>query len=325
MTLKLHADRIVNAIPGSIRDALAGDAEDALMRLLGVHVAPVLQLDKSRGAGGWCDGLSLTTDRIICYAPTPGSRRQNFTLLHELGHLLVSEDDGALDWLADRADPSGDVERLCDMIAAGILLPASTVTRVLGGKAPAPSHLQQLYTASNASEEVCAIALAARLPARGAIALIQRRSATVAFAAASGWPPLSMPRGLALPPGHPLRDLGTRQQWSGWTTPDLRLAFNEFPSAAKLSSSSFTREPLLRTQAEAGPRRTTAVLLDIAKQGDTPKDHPGSARESNHTKAHISGDELVCLVCGHTRIRGHYPCPECGVPPCPACGRCPCL
>ena len=325
MTLKLHASRLVAAIPNSIRHALAVDAEDALTRLLGIHVAPVLQPNTSRGAGGWCDGLSLSTDRIICYAPTPGSRRQNFTLLHELGHLRVSEDDDALNWLADRADPSIDLERLCDAIAAEILLPASTVTRVLSGNAPAPGHLQQLYTASRASEEVCAIALAAHLPARGAIALIQRRSATIAFAAASGWPPLPMPRGLALPPGHPLRDLGTRQRWSGWTTPDLRLAFNELPATAKRSSSSFPLTQLLRTQAEAGPRRTTAVLLAITKPGETGKYGPLAASEPVHTKANAPREQLVCPVCGHTGIREHYPCPECGVPPCPACGRCPCL
>ena len=198
--------------------------------------------------------------------------------------------------------------------------PGSSAARL-----PAPGHLQQLYAASRASEEVCAIALAACLPARGAIALIQRRSATVAFAAASGWPPLPMPRGLALPPSHPLRDLGTRQRWSGWTTPDLRLAFNTLPPTAKRSSSSFPWTQLLRTQAEAGPRRTIAVLLDITRSGETEKDGPQAAREPDYTKANAPRAELVCQVCGHAGIREHYPCPECGVPPCPACGRCPCL
>ena len=124
MALRSHANRLVAAIPANVRQALALDAEGALTGLLGIHVASVPQLQDSRGAGGWCDGLSLTTNRIICYAPSPGSRRQNFTLLHELGHLHVNDDDDALDWLADRADPSGDLERLCDAIAAGVLLPA---------------------------------------------------------------------------------------------------------------------------------------------------------------------------------------------------------
>jgi hypothetical protein len=187
-------------------------------------------------------------------------------------------------------------------------------------------HLRQLYVASHASEEVCAIALAAHLPARGAIALIQRRTATVAFAAASGWPLLSIPRGLGVPPGHPLRDLGTRQRWSGWTTPDLRLAFNKFPDGAEQPSGSLAREPLLKAQAEAGPRRTTAILLEIAKSARTEeRGRPPVGRKSDHGGPYARRVELVCPSCGHAGTRDHYPCLECGIPPCPACGRCPCL
>lgn len=322
MTLRSHANRLVAAIPANVRQALALDAEGALTGLLGIHIASVPQLQDSRGAGGWCDGLSLTTNQVICYAPSPGSRRQNFTLLHELGHLRVNDDDDALDWLADRADPAGDLERLCDAIAAGILIPPSTITQVLSGNLPEPAHLRQLYTASRASEEVCAIALAAHLPARGAVTLIQRRTATVAFAAGSGWPPLSIPRGLTVPPGHPLRELGTRQRWSGWTTPDLRLAFNALPGGAGHPSGSTSREGLLEAQAEAGPRRTTAILLDTTSRGEG---RPQAAGDADGGAPAVAKTELVCPNCGHTAAREHYPCPECGVPPCPACGRCPCL
>jgi hypothetical protein len=322
MTLKLHASRLVAAIPGNIREALTVDAEGALTGLLGINVAPVQQLRDSRGTGGWCDGLSLTTDRVICYAPSPGSRRQNFTLLHELGHLRVSEDDDALDWLADRADPSSDLERLCDAIAAEILLPAPTIIRVLAGNAPGPAHLPQLYKASNASEEVCAIALAVHLPARGAIALIQRHTATVAFAASSGWPPLSIPRGLAVPPRHPLRDLGTRQRWSGWTTPDLRLAIEESPGRENQAPS--PQEPLLRAQAEAGPRRTIAVLLDMTRSRQF-ADECTRVEGESHRGSEQSQVELICPICGHSAARDHYPCEECGISPCPACGRCRCI
>ena len=322
MTLRSHANRLVAAIPANVRQALALDAEGALTGLFGIHIASVPQLQDSRGAGGWCDGLSLTTNQVICYAPSPGSRRQNFTLLHELGHLRVNDDDDALDWLADRADPAGDLERLCDAIAAGILIPPSTITQVLSGNLPEPAHLRQLYTASRASEEVCAIALAAHLPARGAVTLIQRRTATVAFAAGSGWPPLSIPRGLTVPPGHPLRELGTRQRWSGWTTPDLRLAFNALPGGAGHPSGSTSREGLLEAQAEAGPRRTTAILLDTTSRGEG---RPQAAGDADGGAPAVAKTELVCPNCGHTAAREHYPCPECGVPPCPACGRCPCL
>ena len=321
MTLKLLANRLVSAIPGNIRQTLALNPEGALTGLLGISVAPVRQLRDSRGAGGWCDGLSFTTDRIICYAPSPGSRRQNFTLMHEYGHLHISENDEALDWLADRQDPSGDLERLCDAVAAEILLPAPTITRALAGCAPAPGHLRRLYAVSHASEEVCAIALAARLPTRGAVALIHRRTATVAFAASSGWPLLSIPRGLAIPPRHPLRDPGTRQRWSGWTTPDLRLALTQ--TTASRDQPPLPQTPLLRAQAEAGPRRTTAILLDSVRSGQ-PADENSQAAEASHADTAHVGETITCLACGYPASRGHYPCEECGVPPCPACGHCRC-
>jgi Zn-dependent peptidase ImmA (M78 family) len=320
MTLKLHASRLAAAIPENVRRALALDPADALTRELALDVVPVEQLRDSRGAGGWCDGVSLATDRVICYAPTPESRRQNFTLLHELGHILINGDDEALDWLADRPDPSSDLERLCDAIAAEILLPTSTIAHVLAGRTPAPRHLRELYAASRASEEVCAIALAARLPVRGAVVLIQRRIAAVTFAASSGWPPLSIPRGLAVPARHPLRDLGTRQRWTGWTTSELSLAFTErlaanipYPSAS-----------LLRALAEAGPRRTTLILLDIPGLDEAVDDHihwiPGLGHNASQDTV-IS----ICRICGNDMASNNYPCEECGVPPCPECGRCRCL
>lgn len=316
MTLKAHTRRLVAAIPDNVRQALALDPADALARQLGIHVRPVEELRDSRGAGGWCDGVSLATDRVVCYAPSPGSRRQNFTLLHEFGHLRIDEDNDALDWLADRPDPASDLERLCDAIAAEILLPASAITRALTGNAPAPEHLRQLYAASGASEEVCAIALAAHLPLRGAVVLIQRRTATVAFAASGGWPPLSIPRGLAVPPRHPLRDLGIRQRWGGWTTPDFGLSFAERPRKAN---------NLFRVQAEAGPRRTTAILLDIENADYLAETHSHPLRTEGASGFRDPQKQLICPACGNDMSSNNYPCEECGFLPCPACGFCRCL
>ncbi len=285
--LKAHARQLVARIPGAIRLALANDPAGTL-RQLGVHVVAVEQLRNTRGTGGWCDGVSLTTDRVVCYAPSPNSRRQNFTLLHEYGHLLVDEDDAALDWLSDRAEPAADLERLCDAVAAEILLPAHTITQILAGNTPTPAHLTQLYTASQASEEVCAIALAARLPVRGAVVLVNRRNASVAFAASSGWPALSIPRGLAIPARHPLRDLGTRQGWIGWTTPDFSLALPEPPPKTGPSQGQW-----MRAHAEATPRRTTVVLLESAALGrvDMIRLHAQSGGPESSTKG--EGRNLV--------------------------------
>jgi hypothetical protein len=322
MMLKQHAGRLAAAIPESLRQALAADPEAALSGLPGIRVVPLPHLRDARGAGGWCDGLSFMADGIICYAPSPGSRRQNFTLLHEFAHLCVSGNDVALDWLADRADPSADLEHLCDAIAAEILIPAPVVTRLLAGSPPEPGHLKQLYASSSASEEVCAIALAAHIPVRGAVLLIRRDTATVTFAASSGYPPLRIPRDLPVPPRHPLRDLGTRQRWAGWTTADLRQAFTDPPS--EVGNSRITLESLLRTQAEAGPRRTTAILRETA----SPVHHAENQfrREEEPPPDAAGASALVtCPACGQASTRSSYPCEDCGVPPCPACGSCCCL
>lgn len=321
MTLKQHASRLVQALPESLRRALATDPEAALSGMPGIRVTPVPQLRDARGAGGWCDGLSFMSDGLICYAPSPGSRRQNFTLLHELGHLCVNRNDNALDWLADRQDPSTDLERLCDAIAAEILLPAPVVTRLLAGGPPKPGHLRQLYATSSASEEVCAIALASHIPVRGAVLLIRRDTATVAFAASTGYPLLRIPRDLPVPPRHPLRDLGARQRWAGWTTPDLRLAFTDLPS--KAGNPRATHEPFLRAQAEAGLRRTTAILLDTGSPGDPVDDQFRQPEELPSDAAKVP-DPVACSACGQASARSSYPCEDCGVPPCPACGRCRC-
>ena len=210
MTLKLLANRLVSAIPGNIRQTLALNPEDALTGLLGISVAPVRQLRDSRGAGGWCDGLSFTTDRIICYAPSPGSRRQNFTLMHEYGHLRISENDEALDWLADRQDPSGDLERLCDAIAAEILASRTdnhpgTCWMRSGARAPAAALRRQPRQRRSMRYRPCGAPFNPRSRRAHTPANRNRRLRCQQRLAASAYP--AWPRHTTLPstarPGHP--------------------------------------------------------------------------------------------------------------------------
>jgi hypothetical protein len=200
-------------------------------------------------------------------------------------------------------------------------LPEPAIDEILAGATPTVDHLRQLHASSQASEEVCAIALASRLPVRGAVVLIRRRTATVAFAAGNGWPPLRVPRGLAVPSRHPLRDLGTRQRWTGWTTADFRLALAEHPMTSLAPHSA---EELLHTDALAGPLRTAAILLDSSNThedinrnltgGYVSSQEPGSAQLAHS-----------CLICGNSAPSDNYPCDECAVAPCSRCGRCRCF
>ena len=106
---------------------------------------------------------------VILYAPSPYSRRENFTLAHEYGHFLVAEQEDILDWLGDLSKPCRALESVCDRIASELLLPKSLIDQVVGGQVPRASHLVALYEASNASEPCCAIALANRLPGVAAV------------------------------------------------------------------------------------------------------------------------------------------------------------
>ncbi len=146
---------------------------------LGLTVQPAEHLT-SRADGGACDGMSFLRDGVIFFAPSPQSRRQNFTLGHELGHWLVIESDAVLDWVADQADSPRVLETLCDRIAQRLLLPESSVDAVFPTSTPvAAGHVLELFNASQASRPVCAIALARRLPGLGAVVIIDRSAAAV--------------------------------------------------------------------------------------------------------------------------------------------------
>jgi len=98
------------------------------------------------------------------------------------GQIPLGIDKATLNWLVDRDQPGRDLEQLCDLIAAGLLLPKALVTQVLKHRAPEAAHIRALYDASAASEVVCAITLAQRLPSQGAVVMMDISSSTVSHA-----------------------------------------------------------------------------------------------------------------------------------------------
>src|SRR5438309_7115758 len=98
-----------------------------------LEIEPVLAAratSRARGAGGLCDGLSFLGLDLIAYVAT-GTRRDNFTLLHELGHWLVGRTWRAKAWTQDEPNPQRAEEEICDHFAAQILLPSDLVDAVL--------------------------------------------------------------------------------------------------------------------------------------------------------------------------------------------------
>ncbi|CAG7632568.1 ImmA/IrrE family metallo-endopeptidase [Rhodococcus opacus] len=301
MTRKQHATRIVGALSPELRAELQR-APLVAMTTEGLVVRAVRALSSSRGAGGMCDGMSFSEHGTVLYAPTD-SRRQNFTLLHEYAHLLVENDDQAMIWLADREDPKTELERLCDDIAAGLLIPEELLTSIVGTPPITGQHLLDLFVASEASQIVCAIALARRLTCTGAVLLTDRLSNTVVHAALVGEPGVYPASRQPVPSDHPLARIRPRQQIitkSFWSTP-------------------WGTRSYYYLNATATEKRTYSVLAEVDLWGlsnlhlDTPE-LPSSTRTTR----------TITCSCGYSGNAAGFPCTECGKPFCPRCQRCDC-
>jgi Zn-dependent peptidase ImmA (M78 family) len=154
-----------------------------------------------------CDGVySWQLRPTIAYLPTPGSRRENFTLLHELGHHLFRQSDDVISALADLDDEDGRIaeENLCDAFAGRTLIPDEIVNKVLHGRRPEARDLSELFDNSIGSREVCAIRLAERMACFGYVAVLDPLDHSVRFASGSPQCQYRWKRGSKLPPSHPV-------------------------------------------------------------------------------------------------------------------------
>lgn len=304
MTLASHANRIVaTVVESGLAAALAVDPLGALINH-GYRVTAVPELGEARGAGGWCDGMSFHKHGTFLYVPTD-SKRQNFTMLHEFAHSLVLEDDDALDWLGEQDSPDQKLEQLCNEIASRLLLPNAALDAIVGVGPVEAAHVKQLADTTAGSQEVCAIALASRLPCAGMIVLADRVREQVIRAAVHGDLRFRPRPGDALPDLHPLR----------------RLAAGE-----RVRVPSFWAPPwggerqTLYLDAEADHSRAYAVLTvsDLWQIDDL---HLGDRDEGRPERP----TGLRRCRCGFVGSVTGYPCPHCSQPFCPRCGDCNCV
>lgn len=303
----MNSDRIVEVALAKLTDEtrgqLAAQPADAL-RNLGLHVRPVHTLANSRNGGGACDGMSFLIDGVVLYAPTPQSKRENFTLAHELGHWLIDQDEALLDVIADHQDPPKYLEQLCDRIAQKLLLPDDSLAT--GPERLRAQDVLDLHDRTQASHPVCAIALAQRISGLGAIAIIDADTRLVTTASVHphpdlGWPTVFPWPGHEIPAGHPLVALAPQDG---------------------LTRKSFWRTPWGNQQdfyidAVRRGRRIVAVFADSDIWGgerlhlDAPRNY-----DTRPTQ------QITC--CGQTRTALGYPCTTCGEIECPKCHRCRC-
>lgn len=306
MTLDWCVQRCLAHLQDSTRLEFSDDPIGVLGAHLGMTVKAVQTLADKRNDGGACDGVSFLQDKVILYAPTPQSRRQNFTLAHELGHWLVDQADDVYDWLADQDDPGQLLETVCDRIAQALLLPDAVVASALGTEPVSAQSVLNLFASSQASRPVCAIALAKRLPALGAVVIIDQMTGLVDHSSVKpdperGWPKVYPWANQTLAPGHLLRKI------AAGTIFRRRMAWH-MPWG--------TQEEFY-VDALSDGRRTVAVLSST-DLWDIEAFHAPIDREFD-TRSQLSGH-----CCGVDFTRRGFPCPSCGEAFCPNCGSCRC-
>lgn len=278
---------------------------------LGLRVQAADHLMEQRADGGACDGLSFLKDGVVLYAPTLNSKRENFTLAHEVGHWLVAQIPEIFDWLFEQHDANRLLETLCDRIAQHLLLGESTLAAAVGQGPLRAQSVVDLYQSSQASMPACAIALAARIPRLGAVLLADREYNTdelvVSYASVhphptQGWPKVYPWPGQAVPSGHPIRTLkegASVQRRTFWAMPWGDRA-------------DFYMDALAITG-----RRVVAVLAETDLWG-AEVFHPPTTRQYDDRP------EQSINCCGQVRAVRGYPCQICGQVFCPNCKKCRC-
>jgi len=293
-----HARRLVDGLDDAVRRTIRDDPLQAAQEVFALTAQPSSSF-RRRGAGGWCDGTSITQDRILLYRPTE-SRRHNFTIAHELGHHLIADDDDCPSWLADQGDPDRLEEEICDLIAARLLIPDSDIDAALAGSPPEAETVARLYAATRASRTACAIAVANKLPCEGFGALIEPGSSEIfAGARARDTRPYAW-KGNPIPPAHPLRreNLPARSK-AWWPDPSgkRRTFYMTVADVAGFTCALFAENDLWQVE-------TLHVNL------------PAEPDRGN--------DASITCPCGYKGKTRMFPCRECGASECPQCGECDC-
>lgn len=292
-------------VPSDVQLQFAS-APTAALRSLGLKVQRLTAPPTPRADGGACDGVSFLDDNVVMYVTTPHSRRENFTLAHELGHWAVNNTPGVLDLLADAPNPGSELEAVCDEVARQILLPDDLVRSVIGAGPVSAAHVQDLFEVTSASRQACVIAVAGAMTGIGAVIVVTPDGHAVQFASVqpdreSGWPAVFPRRGQEVPAGHPLRVIQpgtTVTRPSFWRTP-------------------WGAQQDYYVDAVHDGRRIVAVLASD-DLWSVSRLHIAAPRDF------LSGASSEVTCCGQTRRSYAFPCAHCGQRPCPACGLCRC-
>jgi hypothetical protein len=299
-TIKSHAERIFAAQDPEWLEEAAADIAETMRSRWGLLVQESRSF-RARGAGGWCDGMSITEAGVVVYRRT-GGRRFRFTLAHELAHMLVESDDDCLMWLADRNEVDRDLEQICDVIAAKVLIPDWAVDRALAGGYPSANTLTALHQSTTASWSACAIALAGRLPCDGFVVIANRTTNTVYFSSrARDTHPYAW-AGDTIPTSHELRretpPATCKTWWPRFSKNDPRPYYASIEVSGDFVQAVFVENDLWSVDA-----------LHLPSDDQADRRYQGT---------------IDCPSCGYKGRTAFFPCSTCKKPTCQKCHKCGC-
>ncbi|MCS7057784.1 MAG: ImmA/IrrE family metallo-endopeptidase [Meiothermus sp.] len=152
-------------------------------------------------------GAWMPEQNLILLDPQAPPRRQRFTLAHEVMHLLIQQDHDLLSELHE-AYAGGELEReleaLCNLGAAEMLLPGEVVDAAIARRGQSPRLVLELAEQHKVSEEVAIIAMAERGPVPSLVLVAGGRPLRVYFSARHPRIPDRLPRGLGFRRDDPL-------------------------------------------------------------------------------------------------------------------------
>jgi len=204
--------RAVRTTYPDLEEVLARDgARRAVEDLLGITVSIADSVQPGCSVAGSSD---IDTRSITVVRASTG--RMQFTVLHEVAHVLGDDDFDFQEALhrASAVSRRAVEEDACEAFAATLLLPEHLVDEVVDGVGVTARGLQELIDLRVASREACAVGLAHRMVAPGYVAII-RADGILQFAARSG-DVLPLARGSQQSQSI-VGELGmTREQFRGW-------------------------------------------------------------------------------------------------------------
>lgn len=299
-------DLVLKEVPAGEYSALASNPKQAVAETFNLRVRAADHLGNQHGNGGACDGVSFLSDGVLLYAPTPNSKRENFTILHELGHWLIDQQDEIYSWLADQDEPEKLLETICDRVAQKLLVQAADIARVLGEGPLKAHHVPKLSALSQASRPASAIGLAKQLQGLGAVVIIDSYSREVQSSSVQpdpvrGWPTVIPWPGQTITEGHQL----------------ARLQPGESKTVRMVWENPWGNREHYYVDAYADEKRIYAIFSATDLWGAIAF-HPHSDRQFDQRP------NLTGYCCGRAFEGRSYPCNTCSQPYCPQCKGCRC-